>query len=268
MADVYATISDVDPTTAARLAEILELRAADPRHKAIVASYIAQIEFTPNARVIEIGCGTGAIARQIADLTDAINLVGVDPSPVFIERARAFSRAYANLSFREGDAHQLPFPDNNFDVAIFHTVLCHVLDPQRAVAEAFRVLRPGGLLSVCDGDYGNASVSLGDNDPLDACVRTLRENFVQDAWVVRRLPQMLHCAGFEVRSMQSYGYLEAPEGGYMLTWVDRGADALMQAGRIGPETAAALKAEAQRRSAAKVWFGHIPFASILGLKPA
>jgi hypothetical protein len=42
----------------------------------------------------------------------------------------------------------------------------------------------------------------------------------------------------------------------------------MQAGRIGPETAAALKAEAQRRNAAKVWFGHIPFASILARKPA
>jgi len=67
--------------------------------------------------------------------------------------------------------------------------------------------------------------------------------------------------------MQSHGYVEAPEGACMLTWVGRGADVLLYAGRIGTETAEALKAEAQRRSATKVWFGHIAFASVLGLEP-
>jgi hypothetical protein len=93
-------------------------------------------------------------------------------------------------------------------------------------------------------------------------------NFVHDPWIVRRLPQLIQAVGFEVKPMRSHGYVEAPEGAYMLTWVDRGADVLLQAGRIGQETAEALKAEARRRSAAKVWFGHIAFASVLGRKPA
>jgi hypothetical protein len=67
--------------------------------------------------------------------------------------------------------------------------------------------------------------------------------------------------------MRSHGYAEAPEGGYMLTWIDRGADALAKTGRIAPELAEALKTEARRRSAAKAWFGHIAFASVLGRKP-
>ena len=69
-------------------------------------------------------------------------------------------------------------------------------------------------------------------------------------------------------SMQSHGYVEASEGGYMLTWIDRGADTLLQAGRIDKDTTEALKAEARRGSAQKVWFGHIAFASELSRKPA
>jgi hypothetical protein len=68
--------------------------------------------------------------------------------------------------------------------------------------------------------------------------------------------------------LRSHGYVEAPEGAYLLTLIDRGAEALLHDGRIGAETAAALKAEARRRSATKTWFGHIAFASLLGRKPA
>jgi hypothetical protein len=68
--------------------------------------------------------------------------------------------------------------------------------------------------------------------------------------------------------MRSHGYVEAPEACYMLTWIDRGADALHQSGRINQETVEAFKAEARQRSATKTWFGQIAFASILGRKPA
>jgi hypothetical protein len=68
--------------------------------------------------------------------------------------------------------------------------------------------------------------------------------------------------------MRSHGYVEALEGSYMLTLIDRGAEALLQDGRIGAEIAAALKAEARRRSATHTWFGHIAYASVLARKPA
>ncbi|MCC7447168.1 MAG: hypothetical protein IT324_07115 [Anaerolineae bacterium] len=54
----------------------------------------------------------------------------------------------------------------------------------------------------------------------------------------------------------------------MLTWIERGADALLQAGHIGKAMAEALKAEAYQRSTAKAWFGHIAYASITERKPA
>ena len=129
-------------------------------------------------------------------------------------------------------------------------------------------MQPGGLLAVFDGDYATATVARGPGDPLQTCVRAFLLNFVNDPWIVRRLPEMLATVGFNPSPLRSHGYVEAPSAGYMLTWIERGADALLQAGHIRRETAEALKAEARQRSAGGSWFGHIAFASMVARKPA
>jgi hypothetical protein len=90
---------------------------------------------------------------------------------------------------------------------------------------------------------------------------------VQNLGLVRRLPSMLEDSGFNALPMHCHGYVEAPEGGLMLAWVDRGADALVKLGRIGNDLSEALRVEAKRRSASKSWFGHVSFFSALGRKP-
>jgi len=136
------------------------------------------------------------------------------------------------------------------------------------IAQAFRVLRPRGWLAVFDGDYATATVATGEFDPLQACIDAFRSQFVHDPWIVRRLPQLIRDGGFDVLAMQSHGYVEHADGGYMLTWVDRGADALAQSGRIANDTAEALKAEARRRTGIASWFAHIAFASVIARRPA
>lgn len=267
MPDVYAAIGQVAPEVQERLADVIEMRAADPRMQAMFHAYLSTIDFPPEARVLEIGCGTGAVTRMLAMWPRVAQTVGVDPSSVFIARAQSLAQGMPNLSFQKGDGRSLSLAADEFDVVVVNTTLSHVPQPERLVAEAYRVLRSRGWLAVFDGDYATATVSTGPTDPLAACVDAFRESFVNDPWLVRRLPQVIEAGGFEVRPMQSYGYVEAPEGAYMLTWVERGADVLLQGGRIGTETAEALKAEANRRSAAKAWFGHIAFASVLGQKP-
>jgi ubiquinone/menaquinone biosynthesis C-methylase UbiE len=268
MPDVYASITEADPDTQERLADVIEGRAADPRQRAMMRAYLAEIEFPPEARVLEIGCGTGAVTRALAQWPGVAAAVGIDPSPVFVARARALSSGLLNLSFHEGDGRALALDDGGFDVVVMHTTLSHVPQPERLLAEAVRVLRPGGWTAAFDGDYATATVATGERDPLEVCVEAFREGFVHDPWLVRRLPRLLRGAGLDVMPMRSHGYVEAPTGAYMLTWVDRGADALVRAGRIGSEAAEALKAEAHRRSEGGGWFGHIAFASILSRKPA
>ncbi len=267
MPDVYATIADVDVETQARLADILELRAADSQMRAMVDSYLSDIEYPPGARFLEIGSGSGAVTRTLARRPGVAEAVGVDPSAVFVSKAQDLAGSIANMAFEQGDGRALRFGDDEFDVVVLHTTLCHVPEPERVLAEAFRVLRAGGSLAVCDGDYSTITVALRDSDPLQQCIEAAKAAFINDVWLVRRLPAMLRSRGFEILTSRSYGYMQTSDPEYMLTLVDRGADVLVSSGSVGPDLGASLKAEARRRAGADEFFGFIGFASFVARKP-
>jgi SAM-dependent methyltransferase len=265
--DVYATITEADAAVLARLAEILELRAAEPQQVAIRDAYLDDVGFPDGARVLEAGCGTGAVSRAIAVRPEVAAVVASDPSPFFLARGRELAAEIDNLSFVEADARELPFDDETFDAVVFHTALCHIPGPSPALEEAHRVLRRGGRVVVFDGDYETTTVARAEADPLEACVRAAVLFLVHDRFLVRRLPALVADAGFEPARLRSHGYVEAPTGGYMLALVERGIDALAADGTIGHELSLALKGEALRRSDEREFFGHIAYASAIAAKP-
>lgn len=267
MPDPYASITTADPATLERLIAALELRAADLLRRGILKDFVSEISFPKQAKILEVGCGTGALTRFLAGLPDVSEVLGIDPSPVFIAKARELAGRAQNLRFQEADGRALRSEDHRFDVVLFHTSLCHIPKPEQALAEALRVLRPGGLIAIFDGDYASTSVAIGDFDPLQSCADAAMDGLVHDRWLVRKLPEMLRAAGFEAPQSRSYGYTSLPEPSYMFTLVDRGADLLIGAGRIGPELAAALKAEARRRAEVDRFYGVIVFASTVARKP-
>jgi ubiquinone/menaquinone biosynthesis C-methylase UbiE len=230
-------------------------------------AFLADIPFPRPARVLEVGCGTGVLTRVLARWPDVATVIGVDPAPALLARARELAAEVLNITFQEADGRSLPFGDEAFDVVVFDSTLSHIPELERALAEAYRVLRPSGWLAVFDGDYATTTVALSDHDPLQACVEMMMANSVNDRWLVRRLPTLVREAGFAPEPYRSYGFVETG-GGYMLTVVDRGADLLSSAGQIGDETAAALKAEARRRVAAGSFFGHIAYGSMTARKVA
>ena len=239
------------------------MRAADPQQTAMRDRYFSWLGLERSARVLEAGCGTGAVARHLAERSEIDEVVGLDPSPMFIEKAKDLSSATANLSFEVGDARSLQFEDTSFDAVVFHTCLCHVPEPEKAVKEAHRVLRPGGKLAVFDGDYATTTFAIGDHDPLEQCADAVISALVHDRWLVRRLPTMASTAGFDVVRFDSHGYLQATKPDYLLTLVDRGADSLAGSARIDTSTADALKSEARRRVNAGSFFGFVAFASLI-----
>ena len=267
MPDVYNTITSADAVMVNRIANVLEIRGADLQQKKMLGAYLAEIDFPPSTKVLEIGCGTGPVTRCLAIWPNVAKAIGLDPSPVFIAKARELSAHLANLAFHEGSAHQLPFPEADFDVVVFHTTLCHLSDPRGALSEAFRVLRPGGWLALFDGDYASTTFGMGTLDPLQICADAFRAYFIHDSWLGRRTPKFAQTAGFVVLSYRSHGYTESSNPDYMLTIVDRGADALANSGQIGQPLADALKGEARRRAGAHQFFGHINYTSLIARKP-
>ena len=206
---------------------------------------------------------------MLAAWPGVVQAVGVDPSPVFVAKARELGAGLATLVFEEADGRSLPFASKTFDTVVFHTTLCHVPNPEAMLHEAVRVLRPDGCLAIFDGDYATGTLATGAGDPLDVCAEAFRTHFIHDPGLVRRLPRLAQTAGMQLERIRSYGYLEGPAPGFMLSgWVDLGADALVTSGRIGVDMAAALKAEARRRVASGDFFGHIAYVSLVARKPA
>jgi ubiquinone/menaquinone biosynthesis C-methylase UbiE len=246
---------------------VLELRAAEPAQQAMLESYLADLPLPDGARVLEVGCGTGAVARMVAARPGVASVVGLDPSPVFVEHARRLAEGIANLSYVVGSGTALAFDDGAFDAVVFHTVLSHIPDAGGALAEAARVTAAGGALAVFDGDYATTTVALGDHDPLQACADAAMAALVHDRYLVRRLGTLVRAAGWEEARLRSHGYVENENPGYILTLIDRGADTLVAAGELGAPAADALKAEARRRVTAGEFFGHIAYASLIARRP-
>jgi SAM-dependent methyltransferase len=203
------------------------------------------------------------VSRHLSGLPGVAEVVGVDPSEVFVDRARELGAGRDNLRFEVGDARSLSFDEGSFDAVVFHTVLSHVPEPERAIAEARRVTTAGGSLAAFDGDYATTTVAISATDPLQACADAAMMALVHDRHLVRRLPVLVTAAGWEVLAVRSHGYLETDRPSYMLTLVDRGADALVAAGELGERAAAGLKEEARRRVDDGRFFGHIAYASVI-----
>src|SRR3954454_10427402 len=125
------------------------------------------------ARWIDIGCGTGAFTALIVDKSCPAEVVGIDPA----EEQLAFARSRSGMTgvdFRRADAERLPFSEGSFDIAAMALVVHFLRNPQQAVAEMVRVLRPGGLAAAYVWDY---SAHGSPTAPMVAALRTLGFEF-------------------------------------------------------------------------------------------
>jgi ubiquinone/menaquinone biosynthesis C-methylase UbiE len=130
--------------------------------RAIGERFLAWLDAPPNARWLDVGCGTGAFTRLILDRGAPARVSAIDPSPQQVEHAaRAVGAARAD--FRVGSAVDLPFQANEFDVVVSALVIHFIADRPKGFREMLRVTRPGGLIggytwrksdTVNDAPYG------------------------------------------------------------------------------------------------------------------
>lgn len=122
------------------------LRAETRERLAYVRESFRRENVPAGARVLDVGCGGGLVSNALAG--DGFRVRGVDAAEGALASARAHVPAGAEASYAVADAYALAEPDGAYDVVLLLDVLEHFEEPARAVAEAARVLRPGGLLVV------------------------------------------------------------------------------------------------------------------------
>lgn len=170
--------------------------------------------YPPGAEVLEAGCGVGAQTVILAAKSPQARITALDVNRASLAQARARVSAAgcANVTFQPGDLFALPFPEHRFDHVFVCFVLEHLRDPLGALAGLRRVLKPGGTLTVVEGDHGSSLFH-----PASAaawrtiqCLIDLQAAMGGDSLVGRRLYPLLREAGFDsVRVSPRFVYADA-----------------------------------------------------------
>ena len=136
-----------------------EMRALDLPAAAVETALLEQFPSFGIGRLLDIGTGTGRLLELFAGRVSGA--IGIDASPAMLALARArLGRAgISHCAVRQADMYRLPFANAEFDTALLQMVLHYADDPAEVLAEAARVLRPGGILAVVDlAEHARADV--------------------------------------------------------------------------------------------------------------
>ena len=222
-------------TTVEAMSTRLEDRGQNATFSAMIERYLAQVlppgpagDLQEPIAVLDLGTGTGVVIRACAARVNGARLHGADVSAKLLDVAKRLdpSSGVTWTKLDPADGGRLPYADGEFDVIVMHTLLSHVQDPVRTLADAARCLkRPNGRLVIFDADHAGTVYGLPDfkammetNLKLAAAIATQvrgrahawmkrrgdvtvssRPRLTKQADICRQLPRYLRAAGLRLR---------------------------------------------------------------------
>ena len=165
---------------------------------ALTQRFVAALGEAAQGSVLDVACGPGILSAAIAGT--AREVTAFDLTPEMLKKAAQRCAGLANVSFREGNAAELPFADDSFDAAGTRLSVHHFDRPGRVMSEIFRVIRPGGSFVIAD--------VICSEEPADAELQNAIE-ILRDPSHVRMLPgseltALVRDAGFAIESRATW----------------------------------------------------------------
>ncbi len=231
--------SGLNDAEAREHARRLEARGQTEDEVAARATYLDLLVVAPGERVLDVGCGSGVVTRELARrVAPDGEVVGLDPSPALLGVARELAGREGlagRLDLRVGDARSLPFGDAEFDVVLAVTALSHVPDGERAIPEMVRVARPGGRVGVVDREGDGLIVSHPDRALTRRIVAAFSDQNSVDSWLGRRLPGLLAMAGLREVRVRGFVSLGRDPSGFHAGQAKRAAEVAAKTGAVSDE---------------------------------
>ncbi len=157
---------------------------------------LRRLENLRHNRVLDVGCGTGALLKELAKDVPAENLVGIDLCPEMLAVAR--SKLDSSVELYESPVEDIPFPDSHFDLVVSANAFHYFRSPGEALGEMFRVLQPGGYLVITDwcDDFIACRIC-------DLFLRLI-DKAHSPIYGIRECGMLFSRAGFEVIALEKY----------------------------------------------------------------
>ena len=171
------------------------------------------------------------------------------------------------ITWKVGDAHRIDATDASFDLVVAHTVISHVDAPDQVIAEAWRVLRPGGTLVVFDGDY--ATYTFGTEDPEQGRLwdeRIIRA-MIGNPRVMRSLPRLFKRLGLDLVDWRTYALNEVGTADFFLGSLHTFPVFLTRAGVATAQEVQAFVDDQLQASEAGAFFAGSNFVTYIARRP-
>lgn len=248
------------------------MTASEPGYVAFRAAYFARLPLASAPRVLALGCGTGVEVRALRQRPEFNGtIVGLDHSPHFIGEARRLSAKEGldrDVEYRVGDAHQLNLPNESFDIVLAHTLVSHVTDPLGVLREVQRVVKPGGVVAIFDGDYASLTLSHSDPDLAKRVEEVILEMITNNPRVMRDMPRLLEEAMLELVETTPHIYAEVGRGSFFANFSESYAAVLKSSGMLPEDDVERWRTELAQAVSDGTFFGASNYYTYLARRPA
>jgi ubiquinone/menaquinone biosynthesis C-methylase UbiE len=237
--DSWHGVASIDLAKAREFSARLELRGRADDEVAARNAYLDLLTIMPGERVLDVGCGSGVVTRELARRVTSDGLaVGLDPSPAMLAVARELADQKGVgewVDLRVGDARALPFTDAEFDVVIAVTALSHFPGGEHVIPNLMRVTRPGGRVGVFDRDPDSFIIEHPDRALTRKVVAAFSDHASVDGWLARRLPGLFAEAGLHDVRVRGFTPLVTDTEGFYAGAALRAADVAVQTEAISEQ---------------------------------
>ncbi len=120
----------------------------------LAVEFLKLAQVRPGQRALDVGCGPGVLTKELVERLGAPAVAAVDPSGPFVA---ATKHLFPDADVRSGSAETLPFPDDEFDLALAQLVVHFMRDPVAGLTEMRRVTHPGGVVAACVWDHAGGA---------------------------------------------------------------------------------------------------------------
>jgi len=256
---------------AAHYVESLEARGRTRSQTRLRLGFLKFTRIPRGARVLEVGCGTGVVCRDLAAIVGPRgSVVGVDPSRVFVTAARKLARERGlsrRIRFEVGNGARLRFRGGAFDAALAVTVLLHTPNPEAILKEMIRATRRGGIVGAQDQDWGSLVLDHPDRDLTRRLLDGYARKVYNDPWSGRTLYGMLRRLGLENVRLTTDVYQDTDLEPWTRNMLERRAESAVRFGIVSDRERqrwlAAIKAQAE----AGAFVLTVNFYGAVGVKP-